>query len=283
MVVLLLAVIGTYLLNRSGILHGLEHWALDLELASRGQPKSEIAIVDISDADYDDVFDGRSPLNPEKLHDLIGAIARSKPKLIAVDIDTSHKDFHNFKIDPNWPPVIWERDISRTSGERGEEMKPLDVLGGQPEPNRSGIPVLFDDPDDKVTRFYMRCIDTIEGRAPSFVYIAATAFRDGNFIPPASACADRSSTRLAFIRYSLDGEKFLPAARVLELSDKKGKGRGEQIIPELANKLVLLGGSFGDYDRHFTPLGAQPGVLVLANAIQTELDGNFMKASPNRT
>jgi urea transporter len=34
-----------------------------------------------------------------------------------------------------------------------------------------------------------------------------------------------------------------------------------------------LGGTYLDFDRHFTPLGMQPGAIVLANALQSELTG----------
>jgi hypothetical protein len=45
-------------------------------------------------------------------------------------------------------------------------------------------------------------------------------------------------------------------------------------VKELNGKMVLLGGSYRDFDRHLTPLGkqARSGVEILANAIQTELD-----------
>jgi hypothetical protein len=41
-------------------------------------------------------------------------------------------------------------------------------------------------------------------------------------------------------------------------------------VKELSGKIVLLGGSYRDFDRHFTPLGTTTGVEILANAIQTE-------------
>jgi len=111
--VIVLAMFATYALNLLGTLHLLENWTLDnFILVSKRHAVSDIMIVDISDADYDRIFAGRSPLDPEKLHRLIGAIARSKPKLIAVDVDTSNPVFRNFKIDSTWTSVIWERDIS---------------------------------------------------------------------------------------------------------------------------------------------------------------------------
>ena len=109
---IVLAIVGTYILSRLGTLHGLERLALDAEMAASPHPSTSICLVEITDTDYDDIFGGRSPLLPDKLHDLISAIALSKPAVIGVDIDTSHPQFRNFKIEPDWPPVIWERDIT---------------------------------------------------------------------------------------------------------------------------------------------------------------------------
>src|SRR6516165_6795591 len=279
--VIVLAMFATYALNLLGTLHLLENWTLDnFILVSKRHAVSDIMIVDISDADYDRIFAGRSPLDPEKLHRLIGAIARSKPKLIAVDVDTSNPVFRNFKIDSTWTSVIWERDISGVARVGEESVEPQDVLGGQSKFNRrSGIPALRDDPEDKVTRLYTQCVDTKAGRIPTFVFIAAVVFLDKEVGQSASMCAGGSKEPM-YINYSLDGETSLSASRVLELSDTKENGGAEQIIPEFVGKLVILGGDYRDFDRHFTPLGILPGVVVLANAIETELKGHSMKVTP---
>jgi hypothetical protein len=50
-------------------------------------------------------------LDPQQLYRLIDAIARSDPKVIGVDIDTSDPSFRDLKPDPRWPPVVWARNI----------------------------------------------------------------------------------------------------------------------------------------------------------------------------
>lgn len=282
---ILLAIAGTYILSRLGTLHGLERLALDAEMAASPRPSTSICLVKITDKDYDEVFGGRSPLQPDKLHDLISAIALSKPAIIGVDIDTSHPQFGNFKIEPDWPPVIWERDIS--SNEQIGQDEPLDVLGGQDLTiNRSsGIPVLLDDPDDKVTRFYTRCVRTKAGLESTFAYALAIAYRNPKVvINSAQTCtgADDALQPL-FIRFALRQGTTLyekDAAQILGLSGEKGDGDQRRTVPELANKMVLIGGTYRDYDRHFTPVGIMPGVAVLANAIDTELEGGAIKTSP---
>ena len=283
------AIAGTYVLSRLGTLHGLERLALDAEMAASPHPSTSICLVEITDTDYDDLFGGRSPLLPDKLHDLISAIALSKPAVIGVDIDTSHPQFRNLRIEPDWPPVIWERDIS-TNGQIDGGGEPLDVLGGQdPRINQnSGIPVLLDDPEDKATRLYTLCVRTKSGSEPTFVYAVATAYRSAISKTTSESrflcdSGNKAPTQSLFINYALRRGTTLyekDAAQVLGLSDKKENGDQSQIVPDFVNKIVLIGGTYRDFDRHFTPIGELPGVAVLANAVDTELQGGGVKASP---
>lgn len=273
-----LAMLCTYAFNRLGLLHGPERLALDWEMRANANTSSDIAIVTISDAEYNGLFHGHSPLDPITLRKLIDAIARSGPRAIAVDVDTSHPDFRALKPDPRWPPIIWERDVLNAFGEG--DLEPSDILGGQdPALNsRAGIPVLLDDPEDKVTRLYARCIATKSGFQPSFVYAAAEAFK--SYASPNNSALDHikglcrerggeSAAERYFIRWSR--WTAIPADQVLYISGLKSDAGQEQAMPVLTGKLVLLGGTFLDVDRHYTPLGIIPGVLALASAVETEL------------
>jgi len=300
--IILLALAGTFVLNRLGFLTGLEHYALDTEMAAAPRASADLRIVDISDADYDDLFGGRSPLDVAKLQELIGAIALSNPAVIGVDIDTSHPQFKSFAIDPKWPPIIWERELSSPDATGANGMLPLDVLGGQnPGLNAdSGVPALLDDPDDKVTRLYTKCISSKAGPLRSFVDAIATpfvaarsshtapgsatpaeiaaAFRDAATNPASkSSCvgAANDDEQARFIKFSLRpvDVDLRSASQVIGLSGLPDAQGGGQAIPDLAGKIVLLGGSYRDFDRHFTPIGEETGMMILANAVQTELDG----------
>jgi CHASE2 domain-containing sensor protein len=277
---ILLAIVGTYILSRLGTLHGLERLVVDAEMAASPQQSADIRVVNITNEDYNNQFGGKPvSVHPLKLHDLIDAIAVSSPAVIAVDIDTSDPDFKRFHPDPKWPKVIWERDLASNDLAREAEIEPLDVLGGQnPKFNlNSGIPQLYDDPEDKTTRLYQRCIETKAGPIPSFVYAVVAAYRGGN-----SECENEpDAMQPFFIRYSLRPETSLyqrSAAQVLGLSGRKAAGGQETPIAEFKGKIVLLGGTYRDFDRHPTPIGTLPGIVVLANAIESELTDKPVKA-----
>jgi CHASE2 domain-containing sensor protein len=238
--------------------------------------QSDVAIVDITDEDYKEIFGGRSPLDPAKLQLLIDLIARGKPKVIGVDISTSAPQFKEVAIDKKWPQIIWERDPLKVPEYEDEMPEPVDVLGGKdPQLNAdSGMPLMFDDAEDGVTRRYRRLIKTTDGLLPSFSWAIVNRFQT------AKAKALRASTDKYFIRYAGDRDGShrynLTASRLIELS--KGEG-----LPEdnpLKDRIVLLGGTYGDDDKHFTPLGQMDGIKVIAQVIETELEGGGDEA-PN--
>lgn len=282
-VAMLLAVAATFILNRLGVLNGVEHLVLDAEMGASSEPSADIAVVNITDADYDNIFGGHSPLSPTKLYDLIDAIALSDPAVIAVDIDTSHPQFQGLNIEPYWPTTIWERDVSTNDLAYEAQIEPLDVLGGKdPSLNeRSGIPTLLDDPEDKVTRLYTRCVATKAGLEWSLVSLVVTTYQEAKEKrtqgTTQTSCATnvKNPVQPFLIRYSLKPGATLfekDAAQVLGLSGKIESGGLSEKIPEFDGRIVLLGGTYRDFDRHTTPIGTLVGVRVLANAIQTELD-----------
>jgi hypothetical protein len=145
---ILIAMLGTYALGLMGTLQKVERLILEAQMAGAPRQSSEIAIVEITDQDFHNIFGGERPLDPEELERLIDAIALSRPAAIGVDIDTSDPRFRELDIDPDWPPVVWEREIYPAGAAYDGDVEPLDVLGGQdPGLNRSsGIPALRDDP-----------------------------------------------------------------------------------------------------------------------------------------
>lgn len=275
-----------FLLSRMGVLHKLDTSIFDARMRLNSPPaESAVAVVIITDEDYQKIFGGKSPLDPIKLQALINAIALGKPKVIGVDIATTNEQFRNIQIADWWPPVIWYRDSKEvsnqeptTTGRHPEQglVEPLSVLGGKgPEFDaNSGLPLLIEDAEDKVTRRYRRMIETTDGLLPSFPCAVVSKF------PTDTTSKLKASTDDLFIRYSIDGDgthRFTPRASwVLDLA-KSG------LPPDnpFRDKIVLLGGSYLNQDKHDTPLGSMDGVQILAQVIETELEGGGDKA-PNK-
>jgi CHASE2 domain-containing sensor protein len=270
----IIAILLTFLLSRSGFFRQLETYALDTQVRLQSsQLESDVAIVRIDDDDYAALFHEKSPLDHTALTRLINAIALGKPRVIGVDLDTSTPEFRDFHPLPGWPPIVWARNGSFSN--REGKFHALKVLGGQQPQATAGLVVLKLDADTAVRR-YTRMCKTEHGPAPSFPWAVATQFfgREG-----AQTVGDDE----LFIKFAGDREGshrlHFTAARVLDLSD----GPGWQTDSPIKDKIVLLGGAYAASDEHETPLGWMLGVEVLAYAIETELHGGGMRPASGIT
>ncbi len=82
-------------------------------------------LVAITDKDYADprLFKKTSPLDPEQLRKVIAAIAKLRPRVIGVDVDTS--DSQNVRPETQ-VPIIWGQRV--TPAENATERHTLAVL-----------------------------------------------------------------------------------------------------------------------------------------------------------
>jgi len=128
-----------------------------LDLLTRFYPaesKSQVVIVEITDDDYEKIFDKKSPLDVAKLQQLIESVAGFEPRLIGIDIDTSDEKFRNLNIDRHLEKIVWASKPKLFENEKGN----LDVFeinearGGFAAGENSALPLLLDDP--KITRHY---------------------------------------------------------------------------------------------------------------------------------
>jgi len=260
----LIGILLTFFLSRSGLFRQLETYALDTQVRLQGAAQdSDVAVVLIDDADYSQLFHRKSPLDPNTLVNLINAIAAGKPKLIGIDLDTSAPEFQNLHLPPGGPPVVWARSgmFSRVD----EKFHLSDFLGGQQTNVPSGLVVLRLDADGAIRR-YPRICETNLGPLPSFPWAIAKEFD--------TSIAGRPQTASdLFIRFAGDRKGshrvHFTAARILSLAD----GPGWQSGSPIKDKIVLLGGAYAAEDEHDTPLGWMLGVEVMAYATETELAG----------
>ncbi len=93
-----LAIVGAVLFfllaGRLEEFYGLEAAARDWQASLRGSAlDSSVVLVMINDNDYRRYFGGQSPLEVHALDRLLRAIAAGKPRVIGVDLETSHPGF----------------------------------------------------------------------------------------------------------------------------------------------------------------------------------------------
>lgn len=269
-------VVLTWVFGHSGIIHKLETVVADAEMRLNAPPEDNpVAIVDIDDEDYRDIFGSASPLNPAQLQKLVNEIAKGQPAVIGIDIDTSSPQFATqFQTRNQGPHIVWERELREIPEEVTERdnLEPLDILGGQknidPAINSSGLPLLIDDAEDKVTRRYRRSISTRIGVLPSFPFAIVQAYLQDK---PEALAKLKESSRDLLIRYSGDRKGtqriHFPARKIAGLAEHWPGAS------PFKGKIVLLGGSYLGQDKHDTPIGQLTGLEVMANVIETELAG----------
>ena len=270
----IIAILLTFILSRSGFFRQLETYALDTQVRLQSsQQESDVAIVRSDDDEYANLFHEKSPVDHVALAKLINAIALGRPKVIGVDIDTSPPEFRDFHSLPGWPPIVWARNGSFSN--REQKFHALKVLGGQEPAPASGLVVLKLDADTAVRR-YTRVCETEHGPVPSFPWAVAAEFSGKRE-------NQNAGEQELFIKFAGDREGshrlHFTAARVFELSH----GAGSQSDGPIKDKIVLLGGAYTASDQHETPLGWMLGVEVLAYAIETELHGGGMRPASGIT
>jgi CHASE2 domain-containing sensor protein len=278
------------LYDRVGEFRSQEEALRDLQTQARaafgnGRDPWNVAVVRITDADYDSLFQARSPLDAETLQALIGDIAKGGPRLIAVDIDTSDSSFRALRI-PEHPPIVWVRsaeylcrcesrggcDVALpiteavrkryrycAAGEKGGFV-PLNFRGGRNE-GLSGVAALKHD-EDAVVRRYSRAVAMAEDTLRSFAWSVARLV-DRSLVRD----SPDFSTEELFIHYEpMSGDAEFTASEIRRFA------RDNPGFDALKGKIVLLGGFYwAARDTYFSPLGRLPGVDIHAQVVETEL------------
>ncbi len=270
--VILGAMSVSLLLGTFGMFRKLESSSYDLYARLSATDRlSDIAIVCITDNDYRQIFNGRSPLDLQTLKKVIDAIARGNPRVIAVDIDTSSAEFQKFVPSRAWPPIIWARNAVFSNREGKHHL--FEVLGGKTPPY-SGV-ISFKVDSDKTLRSYTNYVNTPSGLFPTFPQAVVSALVSENTMkagkPYEELLIKFSGGTNTPTRYKL------PVSMVLGLAE----GEGWKEDGPLKNRIVLLGGDYNVTDEHLTPIGWMLGVEVLANIVETQMNGGGIRL-PNK-
>ena len=227
----------------------------------------DVVVVSITDDDYKTVFGGISPLNPDKLMDVIDAILAEDPKALGVDFDTSAWAGPAARFAGK--AIVWAREAL---GEAGS-LTMGKVLGGT-EKVCFGVPAYFPD-EDGIVREYKQFIQGADRQYyPSLAFNLVEVSQRGaqacrgvlpNLDRNQSAEAEKVNFRgpkNAFDHLSIGA---LPTVKDLLAGAPK----------PLRGKIVLLGGAYrAARDAYPTPFHYLDGVDIIANTIDMNLPGN---------
>lgn len=230
---------------------------------------SHVILVEITRGEYETVFSNSSPLDACRLWEAVENIrAKSGLKLVAVDIDTSDERFAEAKTKscsshaptpPEAEPrVIWARGLRYQDGVR----VPLGFLGKSvagDDPS-AGIAAFDRDPDATIRNVAARLNVTMKGEGTG-------SMREGPMrtFPFAIFAADQPdrAERMREIEVRLIPYRF-PTLSLIE-----AKSAPDVVFK---GKIVILGGSYLDSDRHFTPRGEMSGLQVVGSAVESLIE-----------
>ncbi len=249
-----------------------EKWLIKFDVQMERDTDPRVARVVITREDYASLFHGESPLNPNRLWELIAAVAAGSPAVVAVDIETKDPQFAALRGKSLSCPLIWVRTAEYSNRDR--QYWPANVLGEPcPISENQGLGVYLPDSDGLI-RQYSQSVATNQGNAPTLPWAVLKAAGLNREPEP--------STTARLIRFVLPTAKAahsrlvrLPAGEVMRLSREPA---WRQSV--LKDKLVILGGQYSVEDEHDTPAGFVFGMDILADTIQTELKGGGRVPTP---
>lgn len=292
-----------------------ENTALDsFLLAGRSRLSEDIYIVEITDDDYRNVFQSKSPLDAAEVRRILTLVARGQPRVIGVDLDTTSRDYGN----ETWPAAVWARDAVPECDEHadaqgiGAEPQCPDArrflrqsflcgkfteteTSGQIETEpKSGL-ILFPLDPDGVVRRYRSTFFSDQSEPPSLDkgmvdsfpravlaadQIARVGTAQERHEPPKRAHSSHAGAGHGdedlILNYSGDRYQF-PRMSVQQLTQAAERPYWAANSP-FKGRIVLLGGAYrAARDVYVTPVGPRRGVEIVAQAIESELAGGGLR------
>jgi hypothetical protein len=301
-----------------GWLGSAEGKAIDFLLTwdkAETQADQRIAILEIDDDAYRKCFASTSPLDSEKLLTIIKAMAEAKPKpaVIGVDILTEGDRISDIPTYQEWArntlstlsvPIVWAaRGTPHVSAGNGSELKTLDpsiwdwmngrffemsldpspVLAGVAIEQRnilSAIPVFPKEDDGIVRRLPRRILHNGQARATWAVRVAEEYCVTQNCIqqPPKG----EDELFLSYRAPEFTEQLFFGPLRFADyFSCDNGTMSRSSSEFQVAGKIVLIGGNYGNQDVYETSHKPLPGIEINAYSIQAELTGTGIRELPH--
>src|SRR5271157_2078883 len=308
-IALVVIILFVSMLEHWGWLSGFENTALDsFLLAGRSRPSKDIYIVEITEDDYRDIFQGRSPLDVAEVRRILTLVQQGSPSVIAVDLDTYSSEYWK----GNFPEAVWVRDalsnceqdadLEGTGKDRpsthAKGLRRFRFLGGhftetekcgrvKTEP-MSGLSLFPLDRDGVVRRYRGAYFSdqsdppsSRKGLVDSFPQAVLIAHRmargamvrePGESPRPTYEAHSGSGHEEEGLILNFSGDRYdFPRMSVRQLKQAAARPFWSTSSP-LQGRIVLLGGAYrAARDLYFTPVGPRHGVEIAAQAIQSEL------------
>jgi CHASE2 domain-containing sensor protein len=270
----------TSLAEHAGWLSGFETASLDTMIRLRtGALARHTVIVAIDETDYASAFQGRSPLSPSTLEEILVAIAKGAPAVIGVDLDVEPLAAHGSgSAGIEWPPVVWARTPGPDPAGHGGSAGALE----------SGAPAglaLFPQDGDGIVRRHRRIFPEYEldGRpASSLAWAVTKAYCERSGArSEALGCrelevSEATDSEDLVLNFAGDAYRF-PRVSVRDVL-QASRGDAWSSRGPLTGRVVLVGGTYyAARDEHVTPVGRMSGVELVAQAVESELQGTGIR------
>lgn len=228
-------------------------------------PEIPVRYVRTVEIDTSDYGQSASPLEANRLQELLNALIELKPGAIVVDIDTSAQSFRTLQLPATDVPIVWARRFSV------ENEKPLPVLGQSSVDQlhwgyinyRPGFDGYYSDFsrvfNDKISEEYM------------LHWAAVLAFCDRPTPPEVCSELDRKEKgELAVLEIGVRSDlESLSANEVLKEKEEFDSNPNTNKTSEMfTGRLIFLGGKSPQCQTY---LGSMPCVRLLAIAAESEL------------
>jgi CHASE2 domain-containing sensor protein len=280
--VILIVSMAVFAMEKFGWLDGLTTANLDTWIMLKAPMRvSDVIIVGITDADYEELFSETSPLDPVRIENIIQAIGLGNPRVIGVDLDTSSKIFRgkfaSLSRLASKLPIVWAGDAVLA---RDKVVKEIPIWGGDERGAQllTGL-ALFPLDSDGLIRRYRRIITPNKQPAialtsrDSFPWAVVRAYQGKSRLVPNKDEGDDLVLNLAGDRFSIP---HIRASHVLQAA----RGAGWSVQGPLTGKIVLLGGLFhAARDEYVTPVGPMAGVELMAQAVESDLRGSGIRVA----
>ncbi len=290
--VLVLAIL-TQVMGHLGFFRAFEMGSLDAFLnLQKPVPTEHVFLVVIDNDDYRDLFGERSPLDPTMLARILEAMLAYQPRVVGVDIDTSHRLFAPLATNTLFSSVVWAQAIRDLTEQAPgtflqilgdlllHETHPVNLapLLGQDKPLvRRGIG-LFPLDGDGVFRRHLRLIPAgEEGGAPvkkrSLAMSLMEAY-DGERARDLLAREEEAIINFPASQYQLHR---IRASHLLQQWQAPG---ADPFLEQFRDRIWLLGGTYAAArDLHPTAAGLMSGVDILATTIEAEIAGRVISGT----